>query len=198
MITIQSNQRLFVTGMTGSGKSYWIKKFLGQIDRFVFYDPKFEHGDINATVVFSPSELLAVLDRGVGRVVYRPMVIDDEDFNCICKVIYNQGNLVFVIDELFYHVTSSKITDWHSILLRVGRKRGVGVWNCTQRPRSCLHNTILSETNHIVCFKLMLETDRRKLAESFDPLFMTANSLEPYYWIYNNSLADAAVMMPPV
>ena len=195
---IKSNERVFITGKTGSGKSFWIKKHLLQVSRFVFYDPKHEHDDISGTIVRNPADLQAALDQGISNIIYRSFVINDPEFDQICKIIYNKGNLIFIIDEMAFHVSSSKICDWHSILLRLGRKRGIGVWNCTQRTRSCLHNTILSETDHIVSFKLMLETDRKKLAESFDPLFDQANELKEFNWIYYNVREDHARIMNPI
>ena len=195
---IKSNQRVFITGKNGSGKSYWIKKQLHQVSNFVFYDPKHEHDEIKATVVRNPQDLKAALDQGISNILYRPFLINDTEFDLICKLIYEKGNIIFIIDEMAAHVSSSNICDWHSILLRLGRKRGIGVWNCTQRTRSCCHNTVLSETDHVISFKLMLETDRKKLAESFDPLFLSANELQEFHWIYYNTREDYARIMNPV
>jgi len=173
---IRSNERLFGTGKNGTGKSYWIQHQLDKLTSFLIYDPKHDdlYDQVDAVLVTNSDELQQAWAAGKKRVVYRPFEITDEEFNLICKLIYYKGNMVLIIDEMAFHVSSSSITKWHSICMRLGRKKGVGVWNWTQRTRTCLHNTILSETDHIVCFKLMLKTDRQKLAESFDPLFMDA------------------------
>lgn len=194
---ISSSQRLFITGKNGSGKSYWIKKHISQLKRFVVYDPKHEY-DIPATLVTNPSDLQAALKQGDKHIVYRPQILDDYIFNRVCEIVYNTHNITLVIDEIAYHATNSKIMPYHDIIIRLGRSKGVGVWNCTQRTRSCLHNTILSESDHVIAFKLMLETDRKKLSESFDPLFIEANNLDEFYWIYYNTREDSARIIAPV
>lgn len=195
-INIKSNERIFITGKTGSGKSYWIKKQLLHIERFVFYDPKHEHDDVDAVVVHTLDDLKIALAKH-KRISYRPYLIDDQQFNELCRIIYNTGNLIFIIDEMAFHVQSWQIQPYHDLLQRLGRKRGIGIWNATQRPR-CAHNTILSESDHIISFKLMLQTDRKKLAESFDPLFEKANELADYHWIYYNTREDSARVQMPV
>lgn len=197
---IKTSDRVFITGKTGSGKSYWIQKHLNQIPSFFIYDPKHTriYNEVYATEITNVQDLQAALAKGIKKIIYRPFVVDDEAFDLICKLIYNTGNMTFIVDEMAFHVNNSKIMPYHSVLIRMGRERGIGIWNCTQRPRACLHNTILSETDHIICFKLMLETDRKKLAESFDPLFLEAHNLGEFCWIYYNTSEDHARAMNPV
>lgn len=196
MINIRSNDRLFITGKTSSGKSVWITHQLPKVQRFVFYDPKHEHDRLAATMVNTLEDLRLAL-KTHSRISFRPYFIDDEMFNSLCQMIWQHGNTLFVIDETAFHVDSFKIQPYHSLLQRLGRKRGIGVWNCTQRPRTA-HNTLLSETDHVISYKLMLETDRKKLADSFDPLFLTCNSLPDYNYIYYSTREDGARICPPV
>jgi len=195
---IKSNERLFITGATNSGKSYWLKKQIPQLERFIFYDPKCEHNDIDAILIRSIPDLKLALEKGVKKIVYRPFFLSDEIFEGICEIAWYEGNITLVIDEIADHSNSSKISSWHSVLMRMGRTKGVGVWNCTQRPRACLHNTILSETTHIICFSLFLETDRKKLTESFNELFYEANTLDKWNYIYFHVGDKEARIMPPI
>jgi len=197
---IKSSERLFVSGKTGSGKTYWIKSQISQLKKFILYDAKHDesYNSINATLISNINDLRLAIHKGINKIIYRPFMIDDIVFNEICRIIFETGNITFIIDEMAFHVSSNKIQPYHDLLMRLGRTKGIGTWNCTQRTRDCLHNTILSETDHIICFRLMLETDRKKLAESFDPLFYQANTLQDFNWIYYNTRENAARIMPPI
>jgi len=196
MIDIRNNNRLFITGKNGSGKSVWICHQLPKISRYIFYDPKHEHDNINAVMVNTIEDLrLAVKQH--PKISFRPFLINDEMFDELCKIIWEIGNTLFIIDETAFHVDSFKIMPYHSILQRLGRKKGIGVWNCTQRPRQA-HNTLLSETDHVIAFKLMLDTDRKKLADNFSPLFEQANTIQDYNYIYYNTREDSARICAPV
>jgi len=196
MIDIRSNDRLFITGKTSSGKSVWLCHQLPKVARYIFYDPKHEHDRLVATMVNTLEDLRQAI-KTHPRISYRPFLIDDNMFNELCRLIWGLGDTLFVIDETAFHVDSFKIMPYHSLLQRLGRKRGIGVWNCTQRPRQA-HNTLLSETDHVIAFKLMLETDRKKLADSFDPMFLGCNSLPDYNYIYYSTREDGARICPPV
>jgi hypothetical protein len=196
MIDIKSNDRLFITGKTSSGKSIWICSQLPQIERFVFYDPKHEHDNINAVMINTLEDLRTAIKQH-PKISFRPYLIDDNMFDELCRLIWNIGNTLFIIDETAFHVESFKIMPYHSLLQRLGRKRGIGVWNCTQRPRTA-HNTLLSEVDHVISFKLMLKTDRDKLAGSYDPLFDKANELKEFHYIYYNTKEDNARICEPV
>jgi len=184
MISIKSNDRIFVCGKTGSGKSYFIKnEFLPRIERFIFYDPKHQHDDINGVLVTNPADLQNAINEGHRAIVYRPFLVNDDEWNEICRIIYLTGNIWLIADEISYHVDSNKMTAWHKVLMTTGRTRGIGVLNCSQKPQHTVHNIILSETEHYFCFFLLLEGDRAKLA-AIHPDFYNAHLLPEYHFFY--------------
>lgn len=197
MIQIKSNERVFIIGKTGSGKSYWIKAQLPKLKRFIFYDVKHQHNDIDAVLVRNIADLRTALKQH-NHIVYRPLYPDDDEFNELCKLVYFIGNIILILDEIAYHVTSWKIQKWHSAIMTAGRTRNIGVWNCTQRPREVTHNTIISESEHIIAFKLKLKTDRQKIAESYDEIFYKASDLKPYHYIYYYTNNDNAEFYKPI
>ena len=197
MISIKSNDRALIIGKTGSGKSYWIKKMLPSFNRFIFYDPKHQHNDVKALLVKDIKALRSAFYK-YPKIIYRPFVPNDDEFNEICRICYFRGNMTLILDEVSYHVSSNRIQHFHKILMTTGRTRGIGVWNCTQRPREVVHNVLISETDHVICFRLNLLTDRKKLAESFSEIFMTADELTDYKYIYYNERLDIAETLPPI
>ena len=197
-IRIKSNDRVLIAGKTGSGKSYWIKKVMASLDSFIFYDPKNNHTELTYPTSNNLDNLIKLIQKGNKKVVFRPMRPDNDIFDNLCKFVYFLQNTTLIIDECIFHVSSNKILPWHETLMTNGRTRNIGVWNCTQRPRNIVHNTLISESEHIIVFNLKLETDRQKLADSFDELILKANELERFHYIYFNEREDKAEIMPPI
>ena len=163
MLNLKSSDRVFITGMTGSGKTYFIKKVLMlQYKRFILYDYKGEYGDVKARHVSSIEDLSAAIKAGYCKIVFNPYYVNDAVFNELCLIVFRLGNMALIVDELGSHAEPHKILENHSLLLRQGRGRGVGLINGTQRPNDT-HNNVLSEAEHYFIFFLTLPSDKRKI-----------------------------------
>ena len=167
---IQSNERIFICGMTGSGKSEFAKKFLPFYPRVVFYDLEFANSDLiqyyHFTPVKDPETLLIYLQKGKKRILYQPREGDEVDeikeFNQVCEIIYKTRNIGFMVDELSNFMSGQKAPYWFRRIQQVGRKHGVGCVSLTQRPKD-IPQILLSESEHKFVFRLELEQDCEKI-----------------------------------
>lgn len=193
-IKIKSNERVYICGQTGSGKSVLFKTIiLPQIQNYVIYDYKEEINIEGAEIFTAPEDFLSKKNR--PAIIYRPKTGQDEEFDILCKQVFYRGNNVLVLDEMANHVTATKILPYHDMILRLGRSRGVGNINITQRPRYT-HNNIISQTEHFFMFYLNQLTDRRKMAEILGEDVL--KKIPKYYFWYYTPEMDRPVLCKPV
>ncbi len=167
---IQTNDRIFICGMTGSGKSEFAKKLLPFYPRVVFYDLEFANNDLikqyHFTPVQTPEMLITYIQRGKKRILYQPAEGDDvneiREFNSVCEIVYKTGNIGFMIDELSNFMSGQKAPYWFRRIQQVGRKHGVGCISLTQRPKD-IPQILLSESEYKFVFRLELEQDCEKI-----------------------------------
>ena len=185
--TIQIIQRadkgehVFITGMTGSGKSELARFLLGaggykrvivQDGKHEFTAPK-EWGEKNKDYgVTNDMYKVDELFKKHGRVIWRPDVEDLEDqanwhrLDSLYDFIYEQGNMVFYDDEASMSSTATKYPKVKKRLLKQGRSKGISVWNITQAPVG-VPNDFMREASHAFIFYLNAETDRDKVAKNY-------------------------------
>ena len=74
-IQMKSNDRYFVTGSTGSGKTVWGKNvLLPQFNRIIFHDFKLENLDLLSKgfiLVNTPDQMLAQMGGGNFKILYQ-------------------------------------------------------------------------------------------------------------------------------
>lgn len=155
---IYSDQRVFIAGKTGSGKTLLAMSLLYTARRLLVIDSKDGLQDWNL-------EDLKNIKQIDSRKDYRLRVVDDEKAIEALERLYDVGNGVVYIDELTALVPTSKEPprSFTNIWSR-GRSRNIGAWASTQRPKSIPLLTI-SEAEHFFIFRLQLEADRQRVAE---------------------------------
>lgn len=172
IMDIGTNSRLFVVGMTGSGKTVFAKSLLHLYPRVVFHDRKGENGDLMQTLHFTavhdPATLQLALQKGMKRILYQPAVGMSEsmlrdDFDSCCEIIFKTTNCALFVDEVSSLVHGNTIPMWYGEIQRLGRSRNVGSVSLTQRPMD-IPQTLLSESEYMFVFKLKLEQDCQKIA----------------------------------
>lgn len=196
---IKSNDRIFVAGKTGVGKTVFVKRILyPQYPHRVFWDTKLEASDllISSALARTPDELKTLIKHGKVSILYQPRNTSSDDFNNVCRIIYEQGNFTLIVDEVTAISSPSWIEPWHKDILMRGRSKGVGIINITQRPRAC-HNTILSEAEHAFIFRLKLDTDIEKMKNIFSKEWRDMLPTLPYYsCIYSNDKEVVKLLAP--
>jgi len=187
---IGTQNRVFIVGMTGSGKTCFAKHLLYAYPRVVFHDRKCENGDLCTTLHFAlvhdSVTLQTALQRGMKRILYQPMVgmsedMLKEDFNKVCEIIFNIGNCALFVDEVSSLIKGNQIPTWYGEIQRLGRSRNVGCVSLTQRPMD-IPQTLLSESEFMFIFKLKLEQDCQKMASITGKFFDENKRVSVHDW----------------
>lgn len=190
-----SDERIIITGQTGSGKTFLARQLLEGVKRLVVLDPKgmlrspgeddAEYGDIeNWKLREWSDDTEELLATGKPVRVRIPAPIDgkwDEQL----WVIYRSGNCVLYIDEIYGVVPPGRRPPepLNAIYTR-GRELGIGAVGVSQRP-AWIPLELMSEPEWYFCFRLMLETDRRRMAE-FMGMEVISRITDRYgFWTYN-------------
>lgn len=203
-IQIKSNDRVFICGSTGSGKTvYGNSVLIPQYSRVIFHDFKLENADLLSAgfvLARTTDEMMALMVGNSYKILYQPLMYDEDgnlaDFNRVCEIIYKNGNCTLFVDEANYFATSSSIEPYHRELLTRGRSRGCGVVNLSQRPVG-VHNLCISEAQHLIIFNLNLENDILKLKAALprdmhDKLY----NLNEFEYIYSGTNRIRRVCKP--
>jgi len=197
---IRSNDRIFKVGKTGSGKSAAAQKLIWeQLRDVIYYDMTGDEArHLNAPVLTSLDDVQESLypdqeDEHLTKFVYSPEVASYEGFERLCELVYHHGNIHLIADELLmvYRENNSvrPTTDHHLKISTNGRKMGVGMTGCTQRPVNVPLEAI-SESEHIFTFKLKLPKDVNRMTEICGPAVNDAADLNQYWYYYDHDQLD--------
>lgn len=188
MTAIGHDEHVFVGGITGSGKSFWLRNYLAKRPRVLKLDSKGEAlVDLkmkkNPWPEVHPQLLSVVTDfeklkrhdwKSRPYAIYVPSFdeLDDDSFyNEFFRwsFLSNQDPrkpLVNWVDELKDPVpTPHTIPRYLKALYQKGRFVNNTVWAASQEPRH-LHSMCLSQPTHIVAFDLPRIEDRKRLADN--------------------------------
>ena len=163
-IEIKSSDRVFICGKCGSGKSYLgLHLLVPRLANVIVYDYKHEI-ELEGFEVFEDIRDFKKYPNR-QRIIYRTRSGSNEEFDRLCKQAFYRGNTTLFLDELGFHTGSNNICRYHDLIMRLGRSKGIGCINVTQRPRG-VSNNILSQCEHFFIFKQTMRKDLDKLEES--------------------------------
>lgn len=198
-LLIRSNDRISIFGRTGSGKTFFVKNWLlPQYSNYVFYDFKHENDDVDHEIVINtPNQLKIDLDT-YQKILYQPTQTNiRKEFNSVCDIIFKHKNTSLYVDESSNISTPSSILPYHNIIMTQGRTYNVGVINAAQRPR-IIHNTIISESEHLFVFSLNLETDVDKIKEQIGAAAEDIHFLPEHHFLYHNVRFNRSYIFKPI
>lgn len=209
-----SAKRMAIYGKSGSGKSYYLKSIIKDMDRVVVFDPEEEYGELPGfTEVDRLSDLLELLrdcwDTSF-RVAYVPSAgREPEDLHKVSQIIerigeaYKCGKLdktmAFAVDELnlsFSLTVNTDKLDGFARLCSRGRKRGIHLIGSTQRPAE-VSTRFRGNLDRIAVFQLAQKIDVDAAAKAVgDRLYdMLPQCKEHGHVFYENGEIN---IMPPV
>lgn len=174
-VLLKTNERVFLTGKTGSGKTFLAHYLTKSCPRLVVLDGK---GTL-APWGLEPWEAEGrdKLRRGdpVRLRVVVPFRQDPAKYwDSAMYEIYMAGNVTVYMDELYVVSPPGKqIPPLLWSLYTRGRELGIGVWGASQRP-AWIPQFCMSEAEHFFMFRLQLSDDKKRMSE-----FMGPDILEP-------------------
>ena len=186
LISIKSNDRTFITGMTGSGKTYLAHFLCKSLPRLIVIDTKgtlknwnCDPWDYNTKHLLTSDEPVRIRVQPPIEIESVPKFIDEIFLAC-----YKATNCTIYIDEVYGVIPPGR--DASSVLFGLftrGRELGVGVISASQRP-SWLPLVAISESEHMFCFYLQLIEDRKRMAAFMgeDVLSLAPDQYGFYYY----------------
>lgn len=197
-IVIKINDRISIFGRTGTGKTFFVKHWLlYHYEKYVFWDVKHENRDVRHDIlVNTPKELKEVIGK-YDKILYQPSVATEKDFDEVCEIVFNNRNRLIYVDEASIISSATKIEDWHNMIMTQGRTYGVGIINASQRPR-IIHNTLISESEHLFIFHLNLETDIYKIRQQTGDAADEIKYLPEHYFMYYSVRFNKSYLFKPV
>jgi len=202
MVEIRSDRHLFLCGKTRSGKTEWLRALLNRFPRVLIHDRKNEWYKWGAKnhflVIHTIEQLTTALTKGYKRIIYMPQDPSKEDFDDVCHLIFQTGNIYFCVDEAQSYSPHGVIGFWFGELMRLGAGRGIGVCSLVQRPRET-NNTLISEATVIVSFRLQLLTDRQKMSSTVGKeVEETLRVMPPYHYMLYEAEPDTITWCSPI
>lgn len=143
------------------------------------------------------TQLESAWAKGNHKIIFQPWNPSIEIFDNLCRWIFETGNKVLIVDEAASICTKAIIPFYYSELIRLGSIRGIGVISVSQRPRE-IYNTIISEADYIISFKLQLETDREKIAKTVGPEAFKLGEIENYYFMVYDGIIGEVQWHDPI
>lgn len=117
MIEISSTDRICICGLPGSGKTYLMRYFCTLVEPdLIVVDP------------------LGQYDMFPDKCRYIPKRETANELEEICKLLMARSNTVLCIEEAEQYISQQKaMLPYTSMIIRMGRNWGIGVWGTTRR-----------------------------------------------------------------
>lgn len=158
-------------GASGSGKGVSVRKHLEaeKPKRLMVWDPLHEYGSF-ARRVDKLGDLARAVKGSAFTVSYYPgpaVATFPEKFAMFCRIAFEAGNLVMLVEELADVTSPSHAPLEWSNCTRKGRHRGLRIVAASQRPAS-IDKQFLGNCTYIRCFTLRYPSDRAAMAGAMD------------------------------
>lgn len=125
---------ILIMGQRGSGKSYLAKHLIKDCRRLLIYDTL---GEYNIGIIIENLKefkdfFLKVYNKNF-RITYQP-INPVNDFDIICDIVFETGDMTFLVEELDTFCSSQEISDNFANIIQRGRHKDINLIGITQRP----------------------------------------------------------------
>lgn len=147
------NRIVGIVGRKGSGKSSMARRVLERCPRILVFDQMGEHDWIPNTL--EREELDDFLEFAnseqycAGRIVPEANVA--EEFEQLCDSVYDEGNILFGIEEVPMLVSAGHLPEPFARIVRLGRHRKISLLWTAQRPAE-VSRTLTAMTDVFILF----------------------------------------------
>lgn len=210
---IKNDEHVFISGITGSGKTYWIETYLAGANWVLKLDTKGEslikisqgeHPWIQVNnddlVIYTDFQSLTGHNwKRKTKVIYCPDFEELDDSNFLPEFFkwayfkFNNPNEPFVlwVDELKDVVPNPQsMPRYLKAFYSKGRFFKSVIYGASQEPAH-LHSMVMSQATHIISFDLPMLTHRKKLSE----MSGAGEFLQPlqkyYFWYFKRGWSKA-------
>jgi DNA helicase HerA-like ATPase len=197
-IHIDTDQHVFIPGMTGSGKSVLAEVYLAGYVNVVKLDTKGEvyerrkkGEEVWRGLVedkdFTVIERLGEIDQvTTPKIIYAPHFEEQtlEHYDSLMKWVYLRENTTLWIDELMEVAPSpNKYPLYLKAIYTRGRSKNVSIWALAQRTLD-IPGIVFSQTTHFFVFNLNQPQDRKKLADGTGIMEFYQQPGEYVFWYF--------------
>lgn len=173
-----------VMGGSGSGKSTFIKREIARLKpkRLIVFDVMHEYDALGQPVKLC-GELARLSKQKAFKLVFQPSSINiNQQFDFVCKLAFEFGDMVFVVEELNRVTQANKAPPaWQDCTSR-GRHKGLIIYGASQRPAS-VDKDFFSNATKIRSGRLNFEADIKTLANVLKVKTHEIDELKPLEFI---------------
>jgi len=180
----QYSDFLTIVGMKASGKTTLTRLFIKSLTSLIFIDPTWQLEGFGY-VVHYPDRIEAAFKEW-KKIVYQPIPDTAEAYTEAFDTCLRFYNYTLGIDEIDKFASPRwYICESLKGLIRRGRRQSIGLICNTRRPH-LIHNDIRSSSDHVVCFKLHEERERKYMGEWLEIDHLEIKRLPFYESFYYN------------
>ncbi len=161
---IESDNIITIAGMRGMGKSELARHIFKQFTNLKVWDPLGQYTEFDN---------------------YVPTRGSPEEFDAICKMIWDQSNVMFAVEECESVLGERMaLTPYSFKIILQGRNRGIGLIAITRRI-ALLNKTVFSLSDHAFLFRFFAPNDVKYCQEFIGRQWaFRLQKLPKYHFIY--------------
>lgn len=187
------NEIVSIFGIKGTGKTTLCQKLQRVAPRVVIFDALHEYPesrDPRTWHVQSWDGFVAAIRQTLDQDVFRIVVKFDVEadshsdlFDQMLRVLYYRGDVCIVVEEAWQFAPKAHLPKWLNRCILTGRHRDLSMIITAQRPAT-VHNSLISQSHHVLAGQLFLPHDLRALADFMGDAVHQLPRLKPHHFLH--------------